>query len=183
MATLALLVRAICAVNGVLGRIFSCFSLGIVLVCFTVVAMRYVFRIGSVPLQDAYVWLNGMMFMGTAGYALMRNVHVRVDIFYRDAPLRRKALIDVLGTLFFLTPFLAVLVIWGFPYVERSWAFGESSPNVGGLPGLFVLKSFLLVFVAVVGLQGLAMVLRGILVLSRRQALLPPSLRYADPGD
>ena len=183
MATLALVVRAICAINGLLGRVFSWFSLGIVVVCFTVVAMRYVFRIGSVPLQDAYVWLNGMMFMGIAGYTLMRDIHVRVDIFYRDAPLRRKAMVDIFGSLAFLAPFLAVLVIWSWPYVERSWALGESSPNVGGLPGLFVLKSFLLVFAAVVGLQALAIVLRGVLVLAGREALLPPALRYGDPAD
>jgi len=178
MPTLALVVRAICAVNGLLGRVFSWFSLGIVAVCFTVVTMRYLLRMGSVPMQDAYVWLNGMMFMGIAGYTLMRDIHVRVDIFYRDAPLRRKAMVDIFGCLAFVAPFLVVLVVWSLPYVERSWALGEGSPNVGGLPGLFVLKSFLLVFAGVVGLQAVAMMLRGVLVLAGREDLLPPGLRY-----
>jgi TRAP-type mannitol/chloroaromatic compound transport system permease small subunit len=63
--------------------------------------------------------------------------------------------------------------------VTRSWGLREGSANVGGLPGLFVLKSFILVFVVVVGLQAVAMFLRGVLVLAGREDLLPPSLRYA----
>jgi TRAP-type mannitol/chloroaromatic compound transport system permease small subunit len=89
-------------------------------------------------------------------------------------------MVDIFGCVAFVAPFLTALVIWSWPYVERSWALAESSPNVGGLPGLYVLKSFILVFVAVVGLQALAMALRGVLVLGGRQDLLPPHLRYAD---
>ncbi len=179
MGSLALIVRIVWGINGVLGRLFSYFSLAIVVICFTVVVLRYVFRIGSVPLQDLYVWLNGMMFMGIAGYTLMREGHVRVDIFYREASARRKAAIDLFGAIAFVAPFLAVLTIWSLPYVERSWSLRESSPNVGGLPGLFILKSFILVFVVTIGLQALAIALRAILVLSGREALLPPGQRYA----
>ena len=179
MRIIAAIVRAICGFNGILGRIFSWFSLGIVLVCFVVVTLRYVFRIGAVPLQDLYVWLNGMMFMGIAGYTLMRDGHVRVDIFYRDAPTRRRALVDMFGAVVFVAPFLLVLTVWSLPYVERSWALREGSANVGGLPGLYVLKSFVMVFVVVIGLQALAMFLRGVLVLAGREELLPDRLRYS----
>jgi TRAP-type mannitol/chloroaromatic compound transport system permease small subunit len=178
MPAIALIVRAISAVNGLLGRVFAYFSLAVVLICFTVVVLRYGFRIGSVPLQDLYVWLNGMMFMGIAGYTLMKDGHVRVDLFYRAASLRTKAAIDMIGSVAFVGPFVAVLVAWGLPYVERSWSLRESSPNFGGLPGLYILKSFLLVFAAVVALQALAMFLRGVLVLAGREALLPEALRY-----
>ncbi len=179
MQVTAMIVRAICGFNGLLGRIFSFFSLGIVLVCFLVVTMRYLFRAGSVPMQDLYVWLNGMMFMGIAGYTLMRDGHVRVDVFYRDAPTRRKALIDMVGVVVFVVPFLAVLAVWSFPYVKGSWRLNEVSANVGGLPGLYVLKSFILVFVVMVGLQALAMFLRGVLVLAGREDLLPAGMRYS----
>jgi TRAP-type mannitol/chloroaromatic compound transport system permease small subunit len=179
MQAIALTVRGVCAFNGLLGRIFSWFSLGIVLVCFAVVVMRYVFRVGSVPMQDLYVWLNGMMFMGIAGYALMKDAHVRVDVLYRGAETRTKAMLDMFGCVVFVAPFLWVLVAWSLPYVTRSWGLREGSANVGGLPGLFVLKSFILVFVVVVGLQAVAMFLRGVLVLAGREDLLPTSLRYA----
>jgi len=182
MGAIAAAVRVICTLNGFLGRVFSWFSLGIVVICFTVVVMRYVLRTGSVPLQDLYVWLNGMMFMGIAGYTLLREGHVRVDVFYRPAPVRTRARIDMVGAVVFVVPFLATIVVWGLPYVRRSWALGEGSANVGGMPGLFVLKSFLLVFVAVVGLQALAMFLRGVLVLAGEEHRLHESLRYRANG-
>jgi TRAP-type mannitol/chloroaromatic compound transport system permease small subunit len=181
MQALALMVRGISGLNRVLGTLFSFFSLAIVVVCFAVVVMRYGFRTGSVPMQDLYVWLNGMMFMGIAGYTLLRDGHVRVDIFYRDTPARRRAIVDIAGALLFVAPFLFVLSYYAWPYVMRSWRLMEGSPNFGGLPGFYVLKSFLLVFVAVVGLQALAMVLRGILVLRDREDLLPEDLRYPAP--
>ena len=130
-------------------------------------------------LNPAGGWLNGMMFMGIAGYTLMRDGHVRVDIFYRDAPTRRRALVDMFGAVVFVAPFLVVLTVWSLPYVERSWALREGSANVGGLPGLYVLKSFVMVFVVVIGLQALAMFLRGVLVLAGREELLPDRLRYS----
>ncbi len=182
MQAVAATVRVIHGINGVLGRFFSWFPLFIVLVCFTVVVMRYVFRTGSVPMQDLYVWLNGAMFMGIAGYALMTDAHVRVDVFYREAGARTRALVDMIGSALFVGPFLWTIAWWGWPYVSRSWGLRESSPNLGGLPGLFILKSFILVFVAVVGLQALAMFLRGVLVLAGREDLLPPAMRYPAHG-
>jgi TRAP-type mannitol/chloroaromatic compound transport system permease small subunit len=178
MRSIALAIRVICGFNAVMGVIFSFFSLGIVLVCFAVVVMRYVFQVGSVPMQDLYVWLNGMMFTGIAGYTLMRDGHVRVDILYRTARVRTKAIIDMIGVVVFLAPFLCVVVIWGLPYVTRSWGLREGSSNFGGMPGLFVLKSFLLVFAAVLGVQAVAMFLRGVLVVAGREDLLPEALRY-----
>jgi TRAP-type mannitol/chloroaromatic compound transport system permease small subunit len=178
MQLIAYIVRAISRLNGTLGRIFSLCSLAIVLVCFSVVVMRYVFRTGSVPMQDLYVWLNGVMFMGMAGYALMKDAHVRVDILYRDAQIRTKALIDMFGCAMFIGPFVAVLWIWGFPYVQRSWGLAEGSPNFGGLAGFYILKSFILVFAVLVALQAIAIFLRGVLVVAGREDLLPEPLRY-----
>ena len=175
-------VRAICALNGFLGRVFSYFSLGIVTICFVVVVMRYVFRTGSVPLQDLYVWLNGAMFMGIAGYTLMKDGHVRVDIFYRTADVRRRALVDIFGAIVFVAPFVWVILRWGWPYVSRSWGLREGSANYGGMPGLYILKSFLIVFAVVVALQALAMAGRGLLVLAGRETLLPRDLRYSEQG-
>lgn len=163
-----------------MGRIFSWFTLGIVLVCFAVVVMRYVFSIGFVWMQDLYVWLNALMFTGIAGYTLLRNGHVRVDIFYRPASLRFKAWADLIGFFVFILPFTGVTVFWSWPFVERSWKFLETSPNVGGMPGFYVVKSFIIVFAVVVALQGLAMALRSVLVLAGREKLLPEHLRYQE---
>ncbi|NDV01162.1 TRAP transporter small permease subunit [Pseudoroseicyclus tamaricis] len=178
MGAIAVIVRVICAINLVIGWVFSWLALGIVVVCFTVVVQRYVFSISFVWMQDLYIWLNGAMFTAVAGFALLRDDHVRVDIFYRTASRKRKAVVDLIGVLVFLLPFTYVVLAYSMPFVTRSWSYLEGSSNVGGMPGLFVLKSFIIAFAVLIGLQGIAMALRSILVLAGRDNLLPEKLRY-----
>jgi TRAP-type mannitol/chloroaromatic compound transport system permease small subunit len=175
---LVLAIRAISGLNRVVGNVLSWLALGVVVVCFTVVVQRYLFQTSYVWMQDLYIWLGGAMFTGVAGFALMRDDHVRVDIFYRPWPVRRKAIADLIGVVVFLVPFIIVVQVYSWNYVSRSWRLWEGSSNIGGMPGLFVLKSFVVVFCVLVGLQGLAMAFRSILVLANREELLPPHLRY-----
>lgn len=178
MRLLALFVTAVARLNTLVGRSFAWLSLAAVLICFTVVVQRYVFSTTHLWMQDLYVWVAGVMFMAVAGYALLQDQHVRVDLFYRTAPVRRKAILDLIGVIVFLVPFCVVLWAWSFEYVMRSWRLAEPSANPGGMPGLYVLKSFILIFVVLVLLQGLAMAARSVLVLAGREDLLPQSLRY-----
>ena len=178
MKALALAVRTISALNTVIGKTFSWLSLGIVLVCFSVVVLRYFFNTGFVWMQDLYVWMNGIMFTAVAGYVLLQGGHVRVDIFYRPATIRRKAIIDLIGTVIFLLPFTWIVAYYSWNYVRSSWSIFEQSGNAGGLHGLYILKSFILVFAGLVALQGLAMVARSVLVLCNSEELLPEHLRY-----
>lgn len=182
MAGLAFLVRAISALNRMIGHVFAWLSLAIVMVCFTVVVQRYFFATTHLWMQDLYVWLNGAMFTGVAGFALLRNDHVRVDIFYRPARIRTKAITDLIGVVIFLLPFCWIVALYGWPFVARAWRIHEGSANVGGMPGLFILKTFILVFAGLVALQGLAMAFRSILVLADKEDLLPADLRYENDG-
>ena len=178
MQGLAVLVRGISAINWLVGQVLSWLALACVLVCFTVVVQRYFFHVSVLWMQDLYVWLSGAMFTGVAGFALLRQDHVRVDIFYRPASIRRKAISDLLGVLLFLIPFMIIVWVYALPAVRRSWGFYEASSNIGGMPGLFILKTFILVFAVLVALQGIAMAARSILVLAGKEDLLPVSLRY-----
>ncbi len=178
MRSIAAMVRAISAFNRVIGRTLSWLALAVVLVCFTVVVQRYFFRTTQLWMQDLYVWLSGAMFTGVAGFALLRDDHVRVDILYRPWPVRKKAIADLFGVVVFLLPFLTVVATYGWGFIARSWRLYEGSANIGGMPGLFILKSFILVFCVLVGLQGLALAGRAILVLAGREDLLPEKLRY-----
>ena len=171
-------VRAVSALNKWVGLTLSWLALAVVAVCFAVVVQRHLFHITQLWMQDLYVWLSGAMFTGVAGFALLRDDHVRVDIFYRPWSIRRKAIADLIGVVAFLIPFVLVVGIFGWGYVARSWRLYEGSANVGGMPGLFVLKSFILVFCVLVGLQGLAWACRSILVLAGKEHLLPEPLRY-----
>lgn len=178
MRALALVVRVIGDLNRVIGNIFSWLAVGVVVFCFAVVVQRYFFNTTMLWMQDLYVWLSGAMFTAVAGYALFRDNHVRVDIFYRPASIRRKAICDIIGVVIFLFPFMYVVWNWGWIYVQRSWSFFEASQNIGGMPGLFILKTFILVFAVLVALQGLAMIARAILVLADKEDMLPPLYRY-----
>ena len=168
----------ISAINRLVGQVFSWLSLGIVLVCFTVVVERYLFSTSQIWMQDLYVWLSGAMFMALSAYALMRDEHVRVDIFYRRVSNRQKAWHDLFGVLTCLLPFCLLVWTYALPYVQRAWRLHEGSPNTGGMPGFYILKTFILVFVVLTALQGLAMLCRSILTLAGRDTLLPAHLRY-----
>lgn len=183
MKALGRLASVLCAINALVGTVFSWLALGIVLICFAVVVQRYVFSVSYLWMQDLYVWLNGAMFTAVAGFALLRDQHVRVDIFYRPASSRRKALVDLVGVVFFLAPFVWVISAYSLPFVTRSWKYLEGSANVGGMPGLYVLKSFILVFAALLALQGLAVALRSILILSGREDLVPERIRYSQNNE
>jgi TRAP-type mannitol/chloroaromatic compound transport system permease small subunit len=171
-------IKATSAINRVLGEVLSWLALVCVLVCFAVVVQRYFFHVSHLWMQDLYVWVNGAMFTGVAGFALLRQDHVRVDIFYRPASTRKKAIADLIGVVLFLLPFMYIVWVYAWPFVLRSWRLYEGSANIGGMPGLFILKSFILLFAAVVAMQGLAMAARSILVLTGRENLLPEHMRY-----
>jgi TRAP-type mannitol/chloroaromatic compound transport system permease small subunit len=175
---LSLLMRMINLINRLLGNLFMWLSVAIVIVCFWVVVERYVFMNTRLWMQDLYPWMNGAMFTAVAGYALYRNDHVRVDIFFRPASTLRKAWMDLIGVCIFLMPFAWVVYQYTHVFVERSWRLMEGSANPGGMPGLFVLKSFILVFAAVIALQGLAMAIRSVLIIAGRLDLVPEDFRY-----
>ena len=180
MRWVATLASVICRLNWVVGQIFSWLSLGIVVVCFSVVVQRYVFSVSYVWMQDLYIWLNGAMFTAVAGFALLRDNHVRVDIFYRPAAMRTRAVIDLVGVLIFLLPFAVIVYLYSIPFVLRAWSYYESSANVGGMPGLFILKSFIIALVALLAAQGVAMICRSVLVLGGSAHLVPALMRYPE---
>ncbi|WP_324755279.1 TRAP transporter small permease subunit [Roseovarius sp. Pro17] len=183
MRLVAGIAALICRINWIVGQVFSWLSLGIVLICFTVVVQRYVFAISYVWMQDLYIWLSGAMFTAVAGFALMRDDHVRVDIFYRPARVRTRAVIDLIGALVFLLPFTAVVYVYSMPFVQRAWSYSEASANVGGMPGLYILKTFIIAFALLLALQAIAMICRSVLVLGGRRDLVPLAIQYPIGAD
>ncbi len=173
MSALGSFVRAIDRMNEAIGRGVAWLTLAMVLITFAVVVLRYVYAIGWVWLQESYVWLHGVVFMVGAGYTLLHNGHVRVDVFYRPAGHRYKAIIDLCGSIFLLSPLILLVFFVSFDYVLDSWSRLEESREAGGLPGLFLLKSVLLVFCGLLGLQGLALAGRSLLTLAGHPEFMP----------
>ena len=142
-----------------------------VIVTVIVVVMRYVFDAGAVWLQESVVWMHAVVFMVGAAYTLQQDEHVRVDILYRGMSERRRAWIDLLGTLLFLLPLSAFLGYKSWDFVAVSWQLAESSREPGGMPYPFVplLKTVLLVMPLLLLLQGVGMLIRALQVLRGRR--------------
>lgn len=166
MKTVRAISQTIDAFNERIGTTIAWAALAMVAMQFVVVVLRYVYGFGSIFMQESVTYLHATLFMVGAGYTLLHGGHVRVDIFYRNATPRRKALVDLLGVLLFLIP-VCVLIGWSsFPYVQQSWSVFEGSKETSGIQGVFLLKSVILVFVVLMVLQGVSLALQSIMVLA-----------------
>lgn len=144
------------------GRTVSWFSLFLVLITFIVVVMRYVFDSGSIALQESTTYLHASIFLIGMAYTLQQDAHVRVDIFYTQFSSQTKAWIDLCGALFLLLPFMLFVSWISWQYILDSWSVLEGSREAGGLPGVFILKSLILVMTSLLSLQALTQVARNI---------------------
>jgi len=164
--TMARIVDGIDRFTAAIGRIATWCSLYIVVAEFAVVVLRYVLHVGSIQLQESVVYAHAGLFMLAAAWTLQVQGHVRVDVFYAQARPRTRALVDLIGAIIFLLPFAAALFALTLPYVERSWLIFEGSPQPSGLPFVYLLKAIILVFAALIGLQGVAQAIHAGLTLS-----------------
>lgn len=105
------------------------------------VMMRYVFHNSSIGMQEVEWHLFSIIILYGTGYALRHNAHVRVDFVYDRLPERKKAWINILGTIFFLLP-LALLIIYGsYDFVMDAYTTNEISEDPGGLPYRWIIKA------------------------------------------
>lgn len=130
------------------GRSVAWLTLAMVLLTFTIVILRYGFSLGWIWLQESLTYLHVTVFVVAAAWTLQLDGHVRVDIFYSEISERKRAIIDLAGSLLFLVPFCVFMLIIAWPYVAYSWKLMESSREAGGLPMLFLLKSLILMMPA-----------------------------------
>ena len=147
------------------GRLLAWLVLAMALLTTIVVVLRYGFNTGSIMAQEAVTYMHGCLFMLGAAYALKSEAHVRVDIFYRNFSERGRAWVNSLGGIVFLMPLCAFIGVSSWSYVTESWAILETSPEPGGIPAVFLLKSLLPLMAVNLFLQGLAETLRSTLVL------------------
>lgn len=163
--------RVIDVINEVVGRAVSWLILAMVGVQFVVVVMRYVFGVGSIFLQEAIMYLFAMQFLTAVGYTLLHDDHVRIDVFYGRMGTRRKALVNLIGTLVFLFPFTLVVLWNSLGFVLGSWRSLEGSTSVSGIQAVYLLKSFIIVFSVLLLIQGVSLALRCALHLAGRSVL------------
>jgi TRAP-type mannitol/chloroaromatic compound transport system permease small subunit len=147
------------------GRLLAWLALAMAVVTAAVVFLRYGLNTGSIATQEAVTYMHGCLFMLGGAYALKHGAHVRVDIFYRNFSPRARAWVNSLGGIVFLMPLCAFIGFSSFNYVAESWAIRETSPEPGGIPAVFLLKSLIPLMAFNLFLQGLAETLRSTLEL------------------
>ena len=151
------------------GRLLAWLALTMALLTALIVVLRYGFNIGSIMAQEAVIYMHGCLFMLGAAYTLKSGAHVRVDIFYRDFSPRARAWVNSLGGIVFLLPLCIFICFASWNYAAESWAMNETSPEPGGIPAVFLLKSLIPLMALNLLLQGLAETLRSALVLVEEQ--------------
>ena len=120
------------------------------------VILRYFFTTGSIALQEMEWHLFSVMFLLGISYALNDESHVRVDFIYDGLAKRKKALINIVGTLFMLIPFALLIVYGSYEFVYDAYDMNEISEDPGGLTHRWVIKgmiplSFTILIISAIG--------------------------------
>lgn len=151
---LALIARQINSGAGFLAGVSA-----LVLVAITIVdvVLRYLFRAGSVAVQELEWHFYALIFLLGGGYALLESAHVKIDIFYNRLSVRNQNIITILGHILFLFPFCILLFWTSIPFVMAAFtAPMEHSPDPGGLPYRFIIKAAIPIGAFLLALAGLA---------------------------
>lgn len=147
------------------GRATAWLTLLLVLITFTVVVLRYAFQFGSIAMQESILYLHASVFMLGSAYTLRYDGHVRVDIFYRGFSEKRKALVNLLGSLLLLLP-VCIFLLWAsWGYVANAWSLQEGSGETGGLPYVYLLKTLIPLCAFLLILQGISQALASLATL------------------
>lgn len=141
-------------------HLVSFFTLIMAALTFLIVVLRYGFDMGWVAMQESVIYLHAAIFMLGAAHTLKLDEHVRVDVFYRNFSPEKKARVNFWGGVLFLLPLTSFIFLMSWRYVLKSWQLMEASQAAGGLPTLFLLKTFILLFAATLFLQGISEILK-----------------------
>lgn len=150
------------------GLLIAFTYVALILVIITQVILRKGFANGLIALEELQWHLYAIGVMFGLAYAQVNNAHVRVDLFYSRFRARSKAWIEILGLLFLIFPFIAVVFIHSLDFVYDAWKIGERSDSPSGLPYRWLIKaimpaSFGLLFMACVSrfIRDLTFLLKG----------------------
>ncbi len=157
MNTLKKISGVIDRVNEWIGQLVAWVTLGLVLVVFIDVVMRYLFNTSFVFTQELEWHLFGFIFLIGAGYTLLHDGHVRVDIIYQRVGPKAQAWIDLIGVIFFLIPGCLMLIDTSWAFTVNAWNVMEGSPDPGGIPFRFLIKGCIPVGFTLILLQGVSL--------------------------
>jgi TRAP-type mannitol/chloroaromatic compound transport system permease small subunit len=138
------------------GRVVSWLMFGMVAVVFVDVVLRYLFNMSSVFTQELEWHLFGLVYLLAAGYTFLYDEHVRVDILYAKLSPRKKAWVDFVLIFVMLVPTCLLVIYTSIPFVRNSFVTHEGSPDPGGVPYRWALKSVIIVGFVLLLLQAVS---------------------------
>ena len=122
--------------------------------------MRLTLGVDWIWLRDLAGWTCGVSLMLGLSVALVEKAHVRIDLFYVMMSKGRQSWIDRCGLAIFVVPSFIALFFLSVPYVSKAWSVFEGSSNIGGMPGLFVMKTVLLLALLLVIVGGVGLLFK-----------------------
>ena len=162
-------IKFIDKLNTKLGVITSWLTFILVLVTCYDVFTRYILNESSIALQELEWHLFAVIFLMAAAYTLLKDEHVRVDVFYSRFSEEKKAWINFLGAIFLLIPFCILAIYTSKDFVINSFLFKETSPDAGGLPARYILKAFIPVSFIFLLLQGISLAFKSFLEIKNQR--------------
>jgi TRAP-type mannitol/chloroaromatic compound transport system permease small subunit len=157
--------------NEWIGKGVAWVTLGLVLVVFVDVVMRYAFNTSFVFTQELEWHLFAFIFLIGGGYTLLHDGHVRVDVVYQRMKPKTRAWINFIGVIVFLLPGCLMVVITSWKFTYNAWAVMEGSPDPGGIPFRFLIKGAITAGFFLLALQGLSMGIHSLLKIMGREPL------------
>lgn len=164
MSGLLALSRGIDRFNELIGRWVSWLILLAVLVSAANAMVRKTFNMSSNAWLELQWYLFGAAFLLAAAYTLRQNEHIRIDIVYGAFSRRVQHWIDLFGHVFFLMPFVILMISYFVPYVSLSYRSGEMSSSAGGLI-IWPAKALLLVGFLLLGFQGISEIIKKVAIM------------------
>jgi TRAP-type mannitol/chloroaromatic compound transport system permease small subunit len=125
--------RAIDALNEAIGHLVYWLVLAAVVVSAANASVRYAFDMSSNGWLELQWYLFSAVFLLAAGYTLLHNEHVRIDVIVSRLSPRARAWVDLLGGLFFLLPMAILIMLLSWPIVVEAFERNEYSSDAGGL--------------------------------------------------
>ena len=154
--------KGIDQLNETVGRAVSWLTtILVLLVCFDVI-IRYIFNDTQAWIRELEWHLFALIFLLGAGYAFKHDRHVRVDVFYSNFTKREKAWVNLVGGLVLLLPWCLLITYYAFDFALLSYKIGETSPDPGGLPALYIIKFSVCIGILLLFLQGVSNIIESV---------------------
>lgn len=179
MLSLLKLSRLIDAASDLIGKFVMWLILAATLISAGNAIIRKTFDVSSNAWLEIQWYLFAAVFLLGAGYAFLRNAHVRIDFISTKFSARTRNWIDIIGILVFLFPLCYMMITLGWPLFERAWTSGEMSSNAGGLIRWPVYALIPLGF-AILFIQGISELIKRIAFLTGKG---PDVLSHGGPSD